>query len=106
MEKKRYYVSVQAGTILENQGDATYEFEIEATDLQVHSLRTLFDQRTEYEFGTFLRGHVVAIPYHFDTENDVYDECLRQIYTALYECGTEVTKNHIQSMGVMNASHM
>ncbi|EJL43419.1 hypothetical protein BAG01nite_41170 [Brevibacillus agri] len=102
MDKKRYYVSVQAGTIMENQGDSGYEFEIEATDRQVHALKSLFEERTEYEFGTFLRGHVVAIPYHFDEENDQYDNCLKQIYSAIYECGTEETKQHIQSMGVLN----
>ncbi|GEB35670.1 MULTISPECIES: hypothetical protein [Brevibacillus] len=102
MDKKRYYVSVQAGTIMENQGDSAYEFEIEATDLQVHALKSLFEQRTETEFDTFIRGHALAVPYHFDAENDLYDDCLTQIYRAIYECGTEETKQHIQSMGILN----
>lgn len=88
---------------MEGQGDSSYEFEIEATEEQVAMLKTLFEDRTAYEFNTYLRGHIVALPYHFDSENDQYDECLRQIYAVIYECGTDETKNHIQSMGVLDA---
>ncbi|MBO8164558.1 MAG: hypothetical protein H0Z34_12665 [Brevibacillus sp.] len=99
MDKRRYYVSVQAGTILENQGDAAYEFEIEATEDDVKTLRALFEERYENELDTFFRAHIPGVPYHFDTENDQYDESLRKIYSALYQLGTEETKNQIKSMG-------
>ncbi|MFJ9501849.1 hypothetical protein [Brevibacillus centrosporus] len=98
-QKKRYYVSVQAGTVMESQGDSSYEFEINASEAQVEALKSLFAQRTEYEYGTFLRSHIVAMPYHYDEENDLYDACLQQIYYAIAECGTEETTNHIRSMG-------
>lgn len=98
-EKKRYYVSVQAGTVMEQQGDSSYEFEIVATAAQVDAIRSLFAQRSEYEYGTFWRSHIVAMPYHYDEDNDLYDDCLRQIYRAIAECGTEETRNHIRSMG-------
>lgn len=98
MDKKRYYVSVQAGTILQNQGDATYELEIEASEDDVKLLEKLFDKRTTYEFDTFFRAHVPAVPYHFDMENDTYDKCLQEIYSLIYDLGTEQTKQHIESM--------
>ncbi|MGG1660797.1 hypothetical protein [Brevibacillus sp. NRS-1366] len=104
MEKKRYYVSLQAGTVMEHQGDSGYEFEIEATEDDVAYLKTMFEDRTAYEFNTFTRSHIVALPYHFDSENDQYDECLRQIYAAIHKWGTDETKNHIQSMGILDAS--
>lgn len=104
MDKKRYYVSVQAGTVMENQGDSGYEFEIEATEEEVGLIRSLFEDRTAYEFNTYLRGHVVALPYHFDAENDEYDQCLQEIYATVYQCGTDETKNHIQSMGILDGS--
>ncbi|TRY25982.1 hypothetical protein FOI68_09605 [Brevibacillus sp. LEMMJ03] len=101
MEKKRYYVSVQAGTILENQGDASYELEIEASEVEVEELRSLFDQRWTNDFDSYLRAHIVAIPYHEDKENDLHDEHLRDIYATLYRLGTEETRRHIQSMGLV-----
>jgi hypothetical protein len=98
MEKKRRYVSVQAGTIMENQGDAAYELEIDATEEEVQMLRRLFQERLSHEYDTFLRAHVPAVPYHFDMENDMYDESLKEIYALIYKLGTEETRNHIQQM--------
>lgn len=96
MDKKRYYVSVQAGTIMEKQGDSAYEFEIDASEADVQLLREWFEQRASYEFDSFEQVLVVAIPYHLDTANDQYDECMRAIYSKIYQLGTEETKKHIQ----------
>ncbi len=99
--KKTYYVSVQAQTILEEQGAAAYEFEIEATENDVSRLIELFEDQMEYEHETAERAVVPAIPYHKDTENDRYDATLKEIYRAIYDLGTPDTRSHIKSMGVL-----
>lgn len=102
MRKQRYYVSVQAGTVMLNQGDAAYELEIEATEEEVLALQKLFEQLNASEFDTFIRAHIPAVPYHYDRENDVYDAHLKKIYELIYQLGTKETKEHIKSMGLIS----
>jgi hypothetical protein len=102
MSKKRYYVSVQAGAVMENQGDAAFELEIEATEQDVLALKKLMEQKHATDFDTFFRAHMVAVPYHYDRENDDYDAHLKEIYSMIYRLGTEETREHIQSMGLIS----
>jgi hypothetical protein len=101
MEKKRYYISVQADTILAGQGEAAYEFEIDATPEQIEKLQELFEDKSDSADGTFLKAHTPAIPYHHDVENDAYDNYLREIYSMIHELGTPETRRHIEEMGVL-----
>lgn len=98
MEKKTYYVSVQAGTIMANQGDAAYEFEIMATDQQVDDLIESFDMLSDADNASAFRAHLPGVPYHQDNESDAYDTALTHIYRKLYELGTEETKQTIAGM--------
>ncbi|TVY10379.1 hypothetical protein [Paenibacillus cremeus] len=100
--KRRYYVSVQSRTIMENQGDAAYELEIDATPEQIDRLRDLFDEKEDYEQDSFIRAHAPGIPYHHDAPNDGYDASLQTIYETLHDLGTKETKDHIESMQVLN----
>ncbi|MEB3100593.1 hypothetical protein [Ferviditalea candida] len=102
MEKKKYYISVQSGSILEDQGAAAYELEIEATEAEAAKLQELFDARMTEEDATFVRNHIPAIPYHNDKENDAYDYYLKEIYQMIYNLGTEETRKHIESIGVLS----
>lgn len=101
MERKRYYVSVQSGTIMPNQGDAGYELEIEATAEEVALIFRLFDKIAELDLAAIVRTPLPGIPYHHDWVNDDYDVCLQEIYQMLYHVGTEQTKEHIQSMNML-----
>jgi len=101
-EKRRYYVSVQSKSIMLNQGDATYELEIDATPEQILELRELFEDEEDFENDTFWRAHIPAIPYHHDNSNDGYDVMLEEIYRKLYEWGTPETRAHIESMNVLH----
>lgn len=100
MDKKTYYVSVQADTILENQGDAAYEFEIQATQDEVNELFDLLEEKREFEDATFIRAHIPGVPYHQDLENDGYDEALRKIYARIHTLGNDEAKRTIESMGL------
>lgn len=104
MDKKRYYVSIQSRSIMYNQGDAAYELEIDATKEDVEKLTELFNQWEDADEKTFFRAHIPVIPYHHDTENDVYDNLLKEIYKTIYQMGTDQTKNHISSMNLQMGS--
>ncbi|MBD3919054.1 hypothetical protein H8B09_09835 [Paenibacillus sp. PR3] len=104
MEKRRYYVSIQSRNIMLNQGDAAYELEIDATREEVDKLTLLFNEWEAADEKTFFRAHIPVIPYHHDSENDMYDYLLKQIYNTVYQLGTDQTKQHISSMNLQMGS--
>ncbi|MDG0791565.1 hypothetical protein OMP38_12285 [Cohnella ginsengisoli] len=97
MEKKKYYVSMQSRSIFNEQGQAPYELEIEATDFEITNLRQLFNDWEEADQATFFRTVTPGLPYHHDPQNDRYDQLLKECYTLIYEWGTEDTKHHLNS---------
>lgn len=102
MDKKRYYISVQAGTILEKQGDAAYELEIEATPEEVDKLSEVFEELDNFDQASFTQAATsVTIAYHLDESNDGYDFYLNEAYSMIYDLGTEETKQHIKSMKIL-----
>jgi hypothetical protein len=100
MERKNYYVSVQSRTIMENQGDASYELVINATPEEIDVLAELFENQADVDEASFIRGHTPAIPYHHDNVNDDMDWYIKEIYKTLYNLGTQETKEHILSMEI------
>lgn len=101
MDKKRYYISVETGEILEDPTVSTYQFIIEANEAEIHRLEELFDSTHEKEINTFVRAMAPAIAYHDDPQNHDYDQSLMQIYRMIHQLGTEETKKHIETMGVL-----
>lgn len=102
MDKKTYYISVQAGSILENKGDAVFEFEIQATEEEISRLQELFDGKEEADNYAYGRSYVPWMEYHNDRPNDVYDFYLKEVYGLIHSLGTSDTKRHIESMNVLN----
>ncbi|MCH5585392.1 hydrolase [Shimazuella sp. AN120528] len=105
MKKQTYYVTVD-GTIHSEQllDDAPYDFEIQATDQEIKDLQDLFQQTYNKEWDTFVQSHMP-----FQTEDrqkastDV-DENVREIYSTIYQLGTEETKKSIESLGLLDLS--
>ena len=102
MKKTTYYVSVQAGTAIEDIEAASFEFVIEATPKELDKLQTLFEEMDEAEDDTFTRGFLPTIPYHQDPQNDEYDESLKRVYRLIHELGTADTRRQIEAMGVLD----
>ncbi|ELK39199.1 hypothetical protein D478_25663 [Brevibacillus agri BAB-2500] len=104
LEKKKYYVTLQAGTtvaeIRDEKGSATYDFEIEATDVEVGMMRDLFNNCMHGDFMMWMHGHTLwsDMP---DRDNDEYDDNLRDIYRLIYEHGTEKTRHDLEQMGLV-----
>lgn len=53
LEKKRYYVSVQGRSVLDDPGAAAYEWAVEATSEEADTLKHLLGQLDEKEESTF-----------------------------------------------------
>lgn len=104
--KKPFYVSVQAGSIVPQEGDTNFEFEVEATDAQMDALQQLFDKREEADNAAYFRAHVPFLEYEHDAPNDAADRELTAVYRMLYELGTPETRRHIVSMGVLGGELM
>ncbi|RJE91428.1 hypothetical protein D3P07_03125 [Paenibacillus sp. 1011MAR3C5] len=98
---KTFYVSVQAGQLLEEQGAAAYELEIHANAEQVNLLRELFEELSSMdEAQTFQFAGSPFSPNSDEALNSAYDDIISRIYRQLHECGTSETKSHIESMGL------
>lgn len=101
MTRKKYYVSVETGQILEDQGAAAYEFEIEANDTELDTLRKRFSKLHEENIGLFVDPH---LPQRWnDVEGHVqsYTDHLLNIYRMIYRLGTAETKRHIEQNQIL-----
>lgn len=102
MNKNTYYISVGSKEISKLKEASPYEFEIEATDDEIEQLRDLFNQANTSDWKSFFRAHAPYIQYHFDRENDQYDENIYHAYELIYKLGDEETKRHIERMGILS----
>lgn len=101
-ERQRYYVSVQAGQILADPEAAAYELDIMANEEEVARLRELFEELSSMDEATAAHfSRPIVATNHDETINAASDEIITRIYRLLYECGTEQTRAHIASMGLL-----
>ena len=101
-ERKRYYVSVQAGQILEDPQAAAYELEILANEEEHTRLRELMDELSSMDEAEMF--HFTHHPYGSASNSEInagYDELIQRIYKQLHEYGTDSTKRHIESMQLL-----
>lgn len=99
--RKLFYVSVQAGQILEDREAAAYELEIYANEEDVSRLRELFEELSSMEEAEAF--HFVSTPYKSNSDDALSgasDDLIGQVYRLIYNCGTVATKRHIESMGL------
>ncbi|MFE5319147.1 hypothetical protein ACFQ88_10595 [Paenibacillus sp. NPDC056579] len=103
MDKKTYYVAVASGEILEPEDmNGNFEFEILANEEDIDQLQELFEEQAEAHDDTAARAMIPIREYHNDKENDAADYWLREIYRKLHALGTPETKQHIESMNILN----
>jgi hypothetical protein len=103
LEKKKYYLTVgHSGEIMEDPTASTYELEIEATPEEIADLEKMYRQLQRSDTDTFWRAHIPFLQYHYDQDNDEYDQRLTDIYRMIHKLGTPETKQHIESMGLLH----
>lgn len=101
MSKKTYYVDLASGEISQSRSASSWNYQIVADDEEILQLRRLFDRANGANLLSFVRAHVPYIQYHYDRENDRYDQSLVKIYEMLYKLGNEEAKEHIESLGIL-----
>lgn len=100
-ERKKYYVSVQAGQILEDPAAAAYELVITANEEERSKLETLFAELSSMDEAQML--HFAYTPFERAGDlqmNEGYDDLIRQIYRLLHDYGTDETKKFIDTMNL------
>jgi hypothetical protein len=100
-QKKTYYIDVGSGQISQSATSSTWSYKIQADDEEITQLRELFNQNYSTEWKNFFRAHVPYVEYHYDRENDAYDNTIQQVYGMLYKLGDEDAKNHIKTMNIL-----
>jgi hypothetical protein len=101
-ERHDYYIEIATGEISRSSTDSPWNFKISATDEEITRLREIFDSSHSIDWQNFYRSHVPYIQYHFDRENDAYDENMHQVYAMIHELGDDDAKKHIESMGILD----
>ncbi|MFC3884736.1 hydrolase [Bacillus songklensis] len=101
-QKKTYYITVGTGEISQLKSVSEWNYKIEATDEEITKLREYFDQNYSSDWQGFFRAHVPYLQYHYDRQNDGYDETMIRIYDMLYKLGDDETKDHIAQMGILS----
>ena len=100
--KSSYYIQVSGGEIVQDPSVNNWEFEVIATEDEIDELRERFHELQEAEVKTARRSATPILLYHFDAENDIYDEILIGIYQHIHSIGTDKTRKHIESMNIIN----
>ncbi len=99
---RTYYVSVQAGQILEDSEAAAYELAVRLNGRERVKLRELLDELSSMDEAQMF--HFSSSPFGAASDAEInagYDGLIRLIYRKLYEHGTEETKRHIETMGIL-----
>ncbi len=101
--RKPYYVSVQAGSILEDPTAAAYELAIEANDEERGRLEELFGELSSIDEAQAM--HFAQSPFGSASDEQInrgVDGFLVDIYKLLYKLGTPETRSHIATMGLFS----
>ena len=101
-ERNDYYIEIATGEISRSSTDSPWNFKISATDEEITQLREIFDSNHSVDWQNFYRAHVPYLQYHYDRENDAYDENMRQAYGMIHQLGDGEAKKFIEGMGILN----
>lgn len=101
--RKVYYVDVQARKLYTEPDIASFHLAITANDSEAQQIEEQFLSIDERDEGSLhlmiinnLRGGEV-IGYN----NDDQDDEMRGLFKLLYQCGTDETRRHIESMNIL-----
>jgi hypothetical protein len=100
VEKKKYFISVGPGEVMENRGDASFEFEIEATEEDIDRLQELFEEKDNADQSSYVHATLPFV-HTYEGPNKDHDYYLREVYRMLHKLGNEETKVQIEQMKVL-----
>ncbi|GGH87732.1 hypothetical protein JOD43_004027 [Pullulanibacillus pueri] len=102
MEKSNYYVKVGTGEVLPDKTMSEWEFEIQATPEQASMLEEALRDADKESWENFFQAHIPIKEYSSFHQIDDYDHNLKHAYEAIHALGTKETKEHIESMGILD----
>ncbi|GAB6929320.1 hypothetical protein JCM10914A_33030 [Paenibacillus sp. JCM 10914] len=101
MEKSTYYVSVQSHSVMNEQGQSSYEWEIEATPEEADQVRLELDMMQEKDEEA--TGYMFPWP---DTpeisSNASFQSSVDKVYRTIYELGTPETRRQMEDMRLLS----
>ncbi|WP_034681413.1 hypothetical protein [Caldalkalibacillus mannanilyticus] len=107
MNKKKYYLSMHTsmGTveIRDEKGDASYNFEIEATPDEIAQIEKQVVRARDADIETYVDSHFLPFGDTIDDEHKIYDQALGRIYELIYQLGTPETKQQVEQLGLVHA---
>ncbi|MET3288071.1 UNVERIFIED_CONTAM: hypothetical protein ABID98_000641 [Brevibacillus sp. OAP136] len=86
----------------EGTGDATSDFVIEATPVEIGVLKDLFQQAALADVRSYGHAHILVSDVS-DEDHMEYDQALTHIYEMLHKLGTKKTQRDIESLGLLTA---
>ncbi|RUS47600.1 hypothetical protein [Cohnella sp. AR92] len=92
--RKTYYVAVGAGQIQRDKEAAPFEFAIRANEEELNKLQEAFEELAGSDEPAMRSANAET--------SQASDRSFKKVYRKLYELGTEETKRHIESNGILD----
>lgn len=99
-DKKHYYVSV-SGKSVETEPSRTEQLQVMATESEINHLQSLLDSEKHNDDYTAQRAPIPYKSADHDPATDQFNDNLIEVYRAIYQLGTEETKQHIRSLNII-----
>ncbi len=101
MDKSKYYVSVHGRSVLKEQGQSAYEWEIEATPEEADQVRIELDLMQEKEEEAF-PGYMFPWPdTPEESTNAPFQNSLDRVYMSIYRLGTAETRHQMEQLRLL-----
>ncbi|WP_407675636.1 hydrolase [Peribacillus glennii] len=100
--KNTYYVDLVSGDVLDRPAfEENPSFKIEATDEELHELKSCLDESYTADMQAYIRSHIPYVEYHKDPANDLYDQSIKKIYAIIYKLGDAEARRFIEEIGIL-----
>lgn len=101
MQRRKYYVAVGTGEIVEDPSITAWEYEIEASEEEIVQLDELFDQANRQNMDVFYRVTNPIRGGKVDHNRHNYDETLQEIYRMIHRLGNAEAKQQIEDSNII-----
>lgn len=100
-EKQTYYVSI-SGKRVEPEPSINDQLTVTGTREEINELQQLLDQIQKDDEQTQFRAPIPYKSADHDKATDKFNEDIIKVYHAVYQLGTDITRDHIRQMNILN----
>ena len=101
MQKRNYYVNIQARTINVVRNADTVEWEINGTAADAERIQEWFDELQEADESPLGQFFQLGIGSDTQENEKYYEYCLRHLYQEMYALGSLETKRQLEQSGLL-----